>query len=121
MGTLDRSCPFNWDGSGNLWKAQMMDADGGHDNIDDRIDCTDLVKMDFVDQFSVETGLGFGNTVKDLESGVFDGRREVGVLQEGTDLGPGATVLVFMGVIVRVRVVMGIVFVRSFDKKAGAG
>jgi hypothetical protein len=45
----------------------------------------------------------------------------VGVLQEGTDLSPRATVFVLMGVIVRVRVMMGIVFVRSFDKKAGTG
>jgi hypothetical protein len=30
-------------------------------------------------------------------------------------------VFVLMGVVVRVRVVMGIVFVRSFDKKAGTG
>ena len=94
-----------------------MDADGGHDNIDDRIDCTDLVKMDFVDQFSVKTGLGFGNTVKDLEGGVFDGWNEVGVLKEVTDLSPRPTVLVFM----RVRVVMGVVFVRGFYKEAGTG
>ena len=99
----------------------MMEADGGHDNIDDRIDCTDLVKMYFVHQFSVKTGLGFGDAVKDFEGGLFDGWSEVGVLQEGTDLSPRATVFVFMGVIVRVRVVMGIVFVRSFDKKAGTG
>ena len=51
----------------------MMEADSGHDDIDDRIDCTDLVKMDFVDQFSVEAGLGFSNTVKDFKSGLFDG------------------------------------------------
>ena len=98
-----------------------MDADGGHDNIDDRIDCTDLVKMNFVDKFSVEAGLGFGDAVKDLEGGLFDGGSEVGVLEEGTDLSPRATVLVFMGVIVRVRVVMGIVFVRGFYKEAGTG
>ena len=99
----------------------MMEADGGHDNIDDRIDCTDLVKMDFVDQFSVETGLGFGNAVKDLEGGLFDGGGEVGVLQEGTNLSPGATVLVFMGVIVRMGVGVWAVFVRGFDKEAGTG
>ena len=98
-----------------------MDADGGHDNIDDRIDCTDLVKMDFVDKFSVEAGLGFGDAVKDLEGGLFDGGSEVGVLKEVTDLSPRATVLVVMGVIVRVRVVMGVVFVRGFYKEAGAG
>jgi hypothetical protein len=99
----------------------MVEADGGDDDIDDRIDCTDLVKMDFVDQFSVEAGLGFGNTVKDFKSGVFDGGSEVGVLQEGTDLSPGATVLVFMRVIVRMRVGMWAVFVRGFDKEAGTG
>jgi hypothetical protein len=99
----------------------MMDADGGHDNIHDRIDRTDLVKMDFVDQFSVKTGLGFGDAVKDFEGGLFDGGSEVGVLEEGTDLSPRATVLVFMGVIVRVRVVMGVVFVRGFYKEAGPG
>ena len=44
MGTLDRACPFDWNGGGDVGKAQMMEADGGHDNIDDRIDCTDLVK-----------------------------------------------------------------------------
>lgn len=99
----------------------MMDADGGHDNIDDRIDCTDLVKMNFVDKFSVEAGLGFGDAVKDLEGGLFDGGSEVGVLEEGTNLSPRATVLVFMRVVVRVRVVMGVVFVRGFYKEAGAG
>jgi hypothetical protein len=102
-------------------KAKMMDADGGHDNIDDRIDRTDLVKMNIVDQFSVKTGLGFGDAMKDFEGGLFNGGSEVGVLEEGTDLSPRATVLVFMGVIVRVGVVMGIVFVRGFYKKAGTG
>ena len=98
-----------------------MDADGGHDNIDDRIDCTDLVKMNFVDKFSVEAGLGFGDAVKDLEGGLFDGGSEVGVLEEGTNLSPRATVLVFMRVVVRVRVVMGVVFVRGFYKEACTG
>ena len=121
MSALDCACSFDRNRGGDVGNAQMMEADGGHDNIDDRIDCTDLVKMDFVDQFSVETGLGFGNAVKDLEGGVFDGSREVGVLQEGTDLGPGATVLVFMGVIVRMRVGVWAVFVRGFDKEAGTG
>ena len=119
VGTLDCARPFNRNGGGNVGKAQMMEADGGHDDIDDRIDCTDLVEMDFVDQFSVETGLGFSNTVKDFKSGVFDGGGEVRFLQEGTDLSPGATVLVFMGVIVRMRVGVWAVFVRGFDKKAG--
>ena len=101
----------------------MVEADGGHDDIDDRIDCTDLVEMDFIDQFSVEAGLGFGNTVKDFKSGVFDGGSEVRLLQEGTDLSPGATVLVFMRVIVRITVGVGVwaVFVRGFDKEAGSG
>ncbi len=98
-----------------------MEADGGHDNIDDRIDCTDLVKMDFVDQFSVETGLGFGDAVKDLEGSLFDGGGEVRFLEEGMDLSPGATVLVFMRVIVRMRVGVWAVFVRGFDKEAGTG
>jgi len=99
----------------------MVEADGSYDDIHDRIDRTDLVKMDFVDQFSVKTGLGFGDTEKDFEGGLFDGGGEVRFLQEGTDLSPRATVLVFMGVIVRVRVVMGIVSVRSFNKEAGTG
>jgi hypothetical protein len=77
--------------------------------------------MDFVDQFPVETGLGFGNAVKDFKSGVFDGGGEVGFLEEGTDLSPRATVLVFMGVIVRMRVGVWAVFVRGFDKEAGTG
>jgi len=96
-----------------------MDADGSDNDIDDRIDGADLVKMDFVDQFSVKTSLGFGNTVKDFEGGVLDGGSEVGVLEEGANLSPRATVLVFMGVIVMVGVVMGIVFVRGFDKESG--
>ena len=121
VGTLDRARPFNWNGGGDVGKAKVMEADGSYDDIHDRIDCTDLVKMDFVDQFSVKTGLGFGDAVKDLEGGLFDGGSEVGVLQEGTDLSPRATVFVLMGVIVRVRVVMGIVFVRSFYKEACTG
>ena len=63
-----------------MGKVKVMEADGGDDDIHDRIDRTDLVKMDFVDRFSVETGLGFGDTVKDLEGGLFDGGSEVGVL-----------------------------------------
>ena len=121
MGALDRACPFNRDGGGDVGKAKVMEADGSGDNIHDRVDRTHLVKMDFVHQFSVKAGLGFGDTVKDLEGGVFDGGSEVGVFEKGTDLSPRATVFVLMGVIVGVRVVMGIVFVRSFDKKAGAG
>ena len=81
VGTLDCACSFDRNRGGDVGNAQMMEADGGHDNIDDRIDCTDLVKMDFVDQFSVEAGLGLGDAVKDLEGGVFDGSRKVGVLQ----------------------------------------
>jgi hypothetical protein len=121
VGTLDRARPFNWNGGGDVGKAKVMEADGSYDDIHDRIDCTDLVKMYFVHQFSVKTGLGFGDAVKDFEGGLFDGGGEVGVLQEGTDLSPRATVLVLMGVIVRVRVVMGIVFVRSFNKETGTG
>ena len=98
-----------------------MEADGSDNDIHDRIDCTDLMKMDFVDKFSVKTGLGFGDAVKDFEGGVFDRRSEVGVLEEGTDLSPRPTMLVFMRVVVRVRVVMGVVFVRGFYKEAGAG
>jgi hypothetical protein len=49
VGTLDRACSVDRNGGGDVGKAQMMEADGGHDDIDDRIDCTDLVKMDFVD------------------------------------------------------------------------
>jgi hypothetical protein len=77
--------------------------------------------MDFVYKFSVETRLGFGDAVKDLEGGLFDVGSQVGVLEECTDLSPRATVLVFMRVIVRVRVVMGVVFVRGFYKEAGTG
>ncbi len=121
MGALDCARPFNRNGGGNVGKAQMVEADGGHDDIDDRIDCTDLVKMDFVDQFSVEAGLGFSNTVKDFKSGVFNGGGEVRFLQEGTDLSPGATVIVFMIVIVRMRVGVWAVFVRGFDEEAGPG
>jgi hypothetical protein len=121
VSALDCACSFNRNGGGNVGKAEMVEADGGHDDIDDRIDCTDLVKMYFVDQFSVKTGLGFSNTVKDFKSGVFDGGGEVRFLEEGTDLSPGATVLVFMRVIVRMRVGMWAVFVRGFDKEAGTG
>jgi hypothetical protein len=98
-----------------------MEADGSNDDIHDRIDCTDLVKMDFVDQFSVKPGLGFGDTVKDFEGGFFYGGSEVGVLEEGTNLSPRATVFVVMMVLVMVGVGMGIVFVRSFNKEAGTG
>ena len=95
-----------------------MEADGSNDDIHDRIDCTDLVKMDFVDQFSVKPGLGFGDAVKDFEGGLFYGGSEVRVLEENSDLSPRATVFVFMRVLVSVRMVMGIVFVRGFDKEA---
>jgi hypothetical protein len=55
--------------------------------------------------------------VKDFEGGLFYGGSEVGVLEEGTNLSPRATVFVVM----MVGVVMGIVFVRGFYKEAGAG
>jgi hypothetical protein len=121
VGTLDRARPFNWNRGGDVGKAKVMYADGSYDDIHDRIDRTDLVKMDFVDQFSVKTGLGFGDAVKDIEGSLFNGGSEVGGLEEGTDLSPRATVFVLMGVIVRVRVMMGIVFVRSFNKETCTG
>jgi len=98
-----------------------MDADSSDYDIDDRIDCADLVKMDFIDEFCVETGLGVGDAVKDFEGGLFDSGIEVRVLEEGSDLSPRATVFVVMMVLVMVRVVMGIVFMRGFNKEAGTG
>jgi hypothetical protein len=95
-----------------------MDADGGDDDIDDRIDRADLVKMDFVDQFSVKTGFGLCDAMKDFEGGLFDGGSEVGVLEEGTNLSPRATVFVVMRMLV-MRVVMRIVFMRGFDNETG--
>ena len=121
VGTLDRACSVDRNGGGDVGKAKVMEADGSHDDIHDRIDCTDLVKMYFVDQFSVKTGLGFGDAVKDFEGGLFDGGGEVRFLEEGMDLSPGATVLVLMRVIVRMRVGVWAVFVRGFDKEAGTG
>jgi len=121
VGTLDRARPFNWNGGGEVGKAKVMEADGSYDDIHDRIDCTDLVKMYFVEQFSVKTGLCFGDAVKDFEGGLFDSGIEVRVLEEGSDLSPRATVFVVMMVLVMVGVVMGIVFVRSFNKEAGTG
>jgi hypothetical protein len=67
----------------------------------------------------VETGLGFGDAVKDLEGDLFDGGSEVGVLEEGTNLSPRATVFVVMMVLVMVGVVMRIVFMRGFDNEKG--
>jgi hypothetical protein len=116
--TLDSACAFDWYRGGDVEKPQVMEADGSDYDIDDRIDRADLVKMDFVDQFSVKPGLGFGDAVKDFEGGLFYGGSEVGVLEESSDLSPRATVFVFMRLLVSVRVVMGIVLVRGFDKEA---
>jgi len=35
MGTLDCACSFDRNGGGDVGKAQMMEADGSHDDIDD--------------------------------------------------------------------------------------
>jgi len=118
VGTLDRARPFNRNGGGDVGKAKVMEADGSYDDIHDRIDRTDLVKMDFIDQFSVKTGLGFGDAVKDLEGSLFHGGSEVGVLEEGTDLSPRTAVIMTMFILV--MMVVGVI-VRGLDKEAGAG
>jgi hypothetical protein len=56
--------------------------------------------------------------MKDFEGGLFDGGSEVGVLEEGTNLSPRATVFVVMRMLV-MRVVMRIVFMRGFDNETG--
>jgi hypothetical protein len=35
VGTLDCACSFDRNGGGDVGKAQMMEADGSHDDIDD--------------------------------------------------------------------------------------
>ena len=60
-----------WRG-GDFADLEVMDSGGGTDKIHDRVDRTNLVKMDGLDWDSVELGLGFGYALKHGEGRVAD-------------------------------------------------
>ncbi len=115
VGALDRAGPFHGNGGGDLTDPEVMDAGGGADEIDDRVDGAHLVEVDGFDRDAVKLGFGPGNALKHGEGGVAHLRGEFGFFQEITDFRPVAAVM--MVVVVMMMVVVSVLL----HEKAGAG
>ena len=72
MCALNGSSAVDGRRGGDFADLEVVDSGGGTDKIHDRVDCTDLVKMNGLDWYSVELGLGFGYVLKHGEGGVAD-------------------------------------------------
>jgi hypothetical protein len=66
---------------------EVVDAGGGGDDVDDGVDCADLVEVDRVDGDVVDAGFGFAEEGEGAQGEVLDGLRERGGGDEGADLG----------------------------------
>jgi hypothetical protein len=81
-----------------------MDAGRGADEVDNRVDGTDLVEVDGFDRHAMKLGFGLGHALEHAEGGVANFRIQLGLFQEITDFGPVPAVMV---VVIVVMVVAG--------------
>ena len=52
----------------NVTHSQSLDSDAGQNNINNRVESADFVKVDTVDRNGVNLGFGFRDPVKDREA-----------------------------------------------------
>jgi hypothetical protein len=87
----------------------MVNACAGRDDVNDRVDGTDLVEMDLVERYVVNTGFGFSKEFEGVKREMLDGFGEVCRANESADVGERAAVDFLTVVRVRVRSVGDVV------------
>jgi hypothetical protein len=98
--------------AGHAIDPEDVESDRRRGHVDDRIDRSDLVKMDGLEGDAVDPRLGATERLEDREGPRPDGGRETGALEEAVDLAVSAAVgvgvRVGMGVVGLVRMVVGV-------------
>ena len=115
MGALDGPGAVDRDGGGDLPHFEVVDAGGGADEIDDRVDGAHLVEVDSLNRHAMKLGLGLGDAMEHGEGGVAHLRGELGFFQKIMDIRPVPAVMVVI-MVMMMMVVSGLL-----DQKAGAG
>jgi len=96
--------------------AQEFESDAGTDDVDDRIDCADLVKVDLVSGEAMDLTFGPGYTFEDSHGTLPHPGGESAALDQITD---GAEGLVFMRRVIVMVVVCRLVIVAHVELRAG--
>jgi hypothetical protein len=85
-----------------------VDAGGGGDDVDDGVYRADLMEVNFFDGDVVDLGFACAEEFEGVDGGLSDGGEEGCGGYQIADDGEGAAVGVFMGVLVFVRMVVGV-------------
>ena len=72
----DRAAPKLNSGTKDTVRFQILQADGGTDNIHDGVKCTDFVKMDFINSDAMNFGFSFCDNLKHVHGTVLCGCRQ---------------------------------------------
>jgi hypothetical protein len=96
-----------------------VDAGGGGDDVDDRVDCAYFVEVDFFYGDVVDPGFACAEEFEGVDGGLFDGGGEGCGVDQVADDGEGSAVGVLLGVLALVGVgmsvgVAGLVLVLGF-------
>jgi len=84
--------------------AELIEGNAGSDDIDDRIDGADFVKVDFGGRDAVNLAFGLGDTFENGEGAILDPVRKAAALDKGADIGVAAAMLVLIVMMVVVVV-----------------
>ena len=80
MGALNGAGSLHGRGGGDFADPEVMDAGGGADEIDDRVDGADLVEVDGFDRDAMEFGFGLGDALEHGEGGIADLGGQLGLV-----------------------------------------
>ena len=67
MGALDGARAVDRDGGGDLRYLEVVDACGGANEVDNRVDGTDFVEVDGFDRHAMKFGFGLGHALEHAE------------------------------------------------------
>ena len=68
MGALDGARAVDRDGGGDLRYLEVVDACGGANEVDNRVNGTDLVEVDGFDRHAMKFGFGLGHALEHAKS-----------------------------------------------------
>ena len=94
MGAIDPAMSIVQCGDENLFDGEMFESDTGADNVRDRIEGADFMKVDVTGWHPVDVAFGVGNAGEDAQGVGLDERGEIALRDEVADLAMIATGLV---------------------------
>src|SRR5690606_37729315 len=74
--------------------AEMVESNGGADDVYDGVERADFVEVNFLDIHAVDSGFGFAEAAEDADGGLFDRRIERALVDDLLDRGQRAVVMV---------------------------